>query len=123
MNWREVVELASSLPGVEEGAAYGAPALKVRGKLIACQPANARTRDDGRVLVLFNVGLEERAALVEAEPELFFFNDHFRDYPAVLVRLPGVTPDRIRPYLERSWRLRAPKRAVAAFDAARATRT
>lgn len=116
MTWEDVVALASELPGVEESTAYGAPALKVRGKLIACQPANAATRDGGRVAVLFNVGLDERAALIEAEPELFFSNDHFRDYPAVLVRLPNAAPDRLRPYLERSWRLRAPKRLVRARD-------
>jgi hypothetical protein len=117
MTWIDVVALASELPGVEQSTAYGAPALKVGGKLIACQPANLQTRDGGRVVVLFDVELDERATLVEAEPELFFFNDHFRNYPAVLVRLPDADPERLRPYLERSWRLRAPKRLVRARDA------
>ena len=103
---------------MEESVTYNAaPALKVGGKLIACQPADQAVRDGGRVLVLFNVELEERAALVEAEPEVFFFNAHFRDYPAVLVRLPAVGPERIHPYLERSWRKRAPKRLLRAFEA------
>ena len=60
MTWTDVVALAAELPGVEQSTSYGAPALKVGGKLIACQPANVRTRDDGRVLVLFDVELAPR---------------------------------------------------------------
>lgn len=117
MTWDDVRALALALPGVEESISYGAPSLKVAGKLIACQPANGATRDDGRVLVLFDVSPDERAALVEAEPAVFFFNDHFRDYATVLVRLPTTQPARILPYLERSWRRRASKRLVRALEA------
>ena len=112
MTFDEVRRLALDLPGVTEATSYGAPAFKVAGKLLACQPANPRLRDDGRTLVLLDVEVEERAMLVEADPAAFFFTDHYRDYPSVLVRLPAVTPERLRPYLERSWRLRAPKRLL-----------
>jgi hypothetical protein len=113
-SWEEVRAFALALPGVEESSSHNdAPALKVRGKLIACQPADRQVRDGGRVLVLMDVPLDERAALIEAEPDVFFANDHFRDYPAVLVRLPATDLDRIRPYLERSWRRRAPRRLQA----------
>jgi hypothetical protein len=117
MTWEELRALALSFPGAEEGTSYGAPAVKVGGKNFVCQPANVATRDDGRVAVVFDVELEERAALVEAEPEVFFFNDHFRSYPAVLVRLPATDAQRLRPYLERSWRRQAPKRMLAALKA------
>ena len=118
MTFEDVRRLALSLPGVEESTSYGAPAFKVGGKLLACQPANVRTRDDGRTLVLFDVSVDERAMLVEAEPAAFFFNDHFREYPAVLVRLPAVTAAQVRPYLARSWKLRAPKRLLRECEAA-----
>ena len=118
MTWDEVRAFALSLPGVEEAPTHNdAPALKLAGKLIACQPADRRVRDDGRVLVLMDVPLDERAVLIEAEPDVFFSNDHFRDYPAVLVRLPATNLQRIRPYLERSWRKRAPKRLLRALEA------
>ena len=118
MTFEDLRRLALSLPGVEESTSYGAPAFKVGGKLLACQPANVRTRDNGRTLVLFDVSVDERAMLVEADPAAFFFNDHFRDYPAVLVRLPEVTAEQVRPYLARSWKLRAPKRLVRECEAA-----
>lgn len=35
-----VRDIGLTLPGVEEGTAYGFPALKVHGKLLACVPAN-----------------------------------------------------------------------------------
>lgn len=109
--WEEVRAFMLGLPGVEESTTHNdAPALKLKGKLLACQPSDRTVRDDGRVLVLMDVPLDERAVLIEAEPQVFFANDHFRDYPAVLVRLPATDFERIRPYLERSWRRRAPKR-------------
>ncbi len=117
MTWDGVRALALSFPGVEEATSYGAPAFKVGGKLLACQPSNPRLRDGGRTLVLFDVSLEEREMLMQGEPEAFFFTDHYRDYPAVLVRLPALAPERLRPYLERRWRRVAPKRLVKAFDA------
>jgi hypothetical protein len=104
--------MALALPGVEDGTSYGAPALKVGGKTFSSQPANRALADGGRVLVVYDVSPDEREALVAQEPEAFFFTDHFRDYPAVLVRLAETTPDRLRPYLERSWRARAPKRLL-----------
>jgi hypothetical protein len=110
MTFEEVRRLALSLPGVTEATSYGAPAFRLGKKLLACQPANPRLRDDGRVLVLMDVDLDERDELVRQEPDAFFFTDHYRGYPAVLVRLPAIAPERLRPYLERSWRLRAPKR-------------
>ena len=84
------------------------------GKTFSSQPANRALADGGRVLVVYDVSPDEREALVAQEPEAFFFTDHFRDYPAVLVRLAETTPDRLRPYLERSWRRRAPKRLLKA---------
>ena len=110
MTFDDVRALALALPGVEESTTYGAPAFKVAGKLLCCQPANPALRDDGRVLVVRDVEPEERALLVEEEPDAFFFTDHYADYPLVLVRLPHIGPDRLRPYLERSWRAHAPKR-------------
>ena len=117
MTWDDVRALALAFPGVVEDVTHNAaPAFKINGKLLACQPSDRAVRDDGRVLVLMDVELEERAALIETEPDVFFASEHFRNYPAVLVRLPATRPERIRPYLERSWRRRAPKRLLRALE-------
>jgi hypothetical protein len=103
-----VIRIGRELPGVEEGTSYGTPALKVRGKLLA------RLREDGDLVI--RVEPEVRAILLDARPEAFFITDHYRDYPAVLVRLSKVRHYELRELLEAAWRRYAPKRLVASRD-------
>jgi hypothetical protein len=103
MTFDDVRAIAMALPGVEEGTHYGTPSFKVKGK------AFCRLREDGQSLVLFDVPIEEREVMIEAEPEIYYFTDHYRNWPAVLARLPAATPDHVRGYLERAWRKRAPR--------------
>lgn len=73
-------DLALTFPGVEEGTSYGTPALKVKKKFMA------RLREDGDS-VAFRLGFDEREILMRAKPEVFYITDHYRAYPAVLLRL------------------------------------
>jgi hypothetical protein len=81
----------------------------VRGKLLA------RLKEDASTLVL-RVTFVVRDHLWRPAPETFFFTDHYRDYPAVLVRLESADPDVIEQLLEDAWRAAAPKRLVAAYE-------
>ena len=45
-----VRKIGLALPGVEESTAYSSPALKVRGKLLACVPAH-RSAETGSLMV------------------------------------------------------------------------
>ena len=47
----------------------------------------ARLKEDGDSLVMPGVPQDERDMLVESQPKLFYFTDHYRDYPMVLIRL------------------------------------
>lgn len=73
------------LPAVEESTSYGTPAFKVRKKLFA------RLREEGDILVV-KVDRDERAALIESEPEIYFTTPHYENYGYVLVR-PGADGD------------------------------
>ena len=106
--WETAKAFALALPGVEEGTSFGTPSLRVRGKFLA------RLREEGGLVLKIN--LYERDLLLEMEPELFYVIDHYRDYPAVLVRLTAITPERLRQAVEDSWRFVAPPRLVAEFD-------
>jgi hypothetical protein len=55
--------------------------------------------------------------LVESRPELFYFTDHYRDYPMVLIRLSKAKRSHVEPLLLRHWRTLASKAAVKAYDA------
>ena len=82
--------------GVEESTAYGSPALKVHGKLLACLPTH-RSAEPGSLAV--RVGFDDRAELLAAAPNVYYVTDHYLNYSAVLVRLSRVTPDVLRDLL------------------------
>ena len=109
-DWDHVVALAQDeLPEVEISTSYGTPALKVRKKLFA------RLREDSEHLVLF-VDFMEREALVQSSPDVFKVTPHYADWPMVLVHLASVDPQELRELVVESWRRRAPKTVVAAYD-------
>jgi hypothetical protein len=54
--------------------------------------------------------------LVERLPDTFYFTDHYRDYPMVLIRLSRAKRAAVEPLLRRHWRTLALKAAVREFD-------
>jgi hypothetical protein len=102
----------AKLPGVEEALSYGQPSLKVGGKFLA------RVREPD-VLVLRCV-LEEKDFLMQMNPDVYFETDHYKGWPAVLIRLSKIDDAELADRLEIAWRMQAPKKATAR-DAARAT--
>jgi hypothetical protein len=96
INFDTVRKIGLALPGVEESTAYGSPALKVRGKLLACVPAH-RSAEPGSLVV--RVGIDDRAELLAAAPDVYYVTDHYLNYSAVLVRMSRVTPDVLRDLL------------------------
>jgi hypothetical protein len=110
MTFDEVRKLALTWPEVEDGTSYGTSALKVRKKLMA------RLREDGDSMVMPGVPSEERDMLVESQPKVFYFTDHYRNYPMVLIRLSKAKRATVEPLLRRQWRALASKKAVRQFD-------
>nr|WP_276543126.1 MmcQ/YjbR family DNA-binding protein [Bradyrhizobium elkanii] len=98
-------------PEVEDGSSYGTPALKVRNKMLV------RLKEDGDSLVMPGVPPDERDMLVEHQPKVFYFTDHYRDYPTVLIRLTKAKRAAVEPLLRRRWRTLASKKAVRDTDA------
>ena len=60
---------------------------------------------------------EEKQVLLAAEPEKFFTEPHYNGYPAVLVRLAAIENDELAELITDAWRIRAPRRLQAEFDA------
>lgn len=89
------------LPGVEESTMYGAPALKVRGKLVACM-ASHKSAEPGSLVV--RIDFEQREELVAAEPDTYYLTDHYVGYPSVLVRLSRIRADALADLLRSAWR-------------------
>jgi hypothetical protein len=109
MTFEDVRKIALVWPEVEDSTSYGTPALKVRKKLLV------RLREDGDSLVMPGVPRDERDMLVESQPKVFYFTDHYRDYSIVLIRLSAAKRADVEPLLRRQWRALASKKAIAAL--------
>jgi hypothetical protein len=96
INFERVRKIGLTLPSVEVSTAWGAPALKVRGKLLACVPTHRSAEPNSLVV---RVGFDDRAELLAAAPDIYYVTDHYLGYTAVLVRLSRVTPDVLRDLL------------------------
>ena len=80
--------------------AYGVPALKVGGQLLACVPANRSAEPNSLVV---HVSFDDRAGLLAEAPEVYYVADHYAGYEAVLVRLPRVDRGVVRDLLGMSY--------------------
>ncbi len=98
---------ASHLPDIEEGTSYGTFALKVRGKSFC------RLKDSETLVLL--CPMEEKEFLLAAAPDIYFETDHYRGWPALLVRLAAISDDELSRRLEAAWLGKAPKRLAQAF--------
>jgi len=90
--------LLLELPNVAEGRSYGMPSFLLNGRFLA------RFRDDDTVLVLQLATINERDVLMELDPRAFFFTEHYRNYPAVLVRLAEVARPLLIDVVTEAWR-------------------
>ena len=98
MTFDDVRKITLAWPEVEDGTSYGTPALKVRKKMLV------RLKEDGDSLVMPGVPKDEREMLVESQPKVFYFTDHYRDYPMALIRLSKAKHATVEPLLRRQWR-------------------
>jgi hypothetical protein len=76
-----------------------------------------RTEAEGGLAIRCDV--VDREILLQADPDAFFLTDHYRNYPMILVRLDKVMPAALPDIIERAWRMVAPSKMVAAYDAAK----
>ena len=100
IDFDQVRKIALEWPEVEEGTTYGTPALKVRGKLLACIPTNRAAEPDSLAV---SVSFERRDELLATDPDVYYLKDHYRDYPVVLVRLSRIHVDALRDLLWMGW--------------------
>jgi len=97
MTFEKVRQAALKLPDVEERGAYG-----LRGFSVKKQPFLIfREQLDA---VVFRATFDQRDAMIEEDPETFFTNDHYRNYPWVLVRLKKLRAPVLAVLLEMAWK-------------------
>lgn len=104
-DWDAVVAFALTLPETEMSTSYGAPAVKVNGKLLV---SLSREPDSFHVIA----GHDEKAILLETDPDTFWQTPHYEGWAGLLVRYGSADPDRVRRVISRAWwdRLKAAQR-------------
>ncbi|MFD0632902.1 MmcQ/YjbR family DNA-binding protein [Catenulispora yoronensis] len=105
--------LAASLPEAEDQSEPESLAIRLRGKLFAWSYLERVDGTGPRVpqldVLAVQCAHEEKEALISARPDAFFTTEHYRGYPAVLVRLAEIDDDELRTLLVAAWRMRATK--------------
>ena len=71
------------------------------------------------VIAIRTAGLEDKEMLIATDPEKFFTEPHYNNFPAVLVRLANVEVEELEELIVEGWRCQAPKTLVQEFDAGR----
>jgi hypothetical protein len=107
----DVRRIALSLPETIEKPWFGTPGFRVKDKGFL----RIRSEAEGG-LVVFVADLGEKEALLASEPDKFFTTPHYDGYPTVLVNLPAIDEDELAELITDSWRLRAPKRVLKAYE-------
>jgi hypothetical protein len=93
LTFSAVEAIGRALPGVEVATMYGQPALKVRGRMLACIASHKSAEPDSLVVMM---DFADRDALLEDDPGTYYVKDHYRPYPCVVVRLSRVDLDALR---------------------------
>lgn len=96
-----------TLPGTSEEICYGTPGFYVQKKLLT------RLWENGVVLVVY---VEDRDKWMQAEPEIYFITDHYRNHPYMLVHLDKIDPEELKKLLTECWMQRASKNLVKEFQ-------
>lgn len=107
MTYDDVRRIVLALPGVEERPSYGTPALFAGKKLLV------RLKEDGKDIVL-RMPVEQKAFLIEADPDTFYETDHYKGWPAVLARLDRLDEATVRTLTARQWRASVSKAVLKA---------
>ncbi|MCC5993354.1 MAG: hypothetical protein JJT99_12625 [Rhodobacteraceae bacterium] len=106
--WIDEIYHELRLPGVTKGTFMGRPALLHRGRSII------GSKDGENLVVLCPPEIKEM--LMDAEPARYFLTDHYKGYPAVLIRPNRIDKAHLRLRIEAAWRMHATMRQLSEFD-------
>ncbi len=111
ITYDDVRTIALGLPGSFEQESYGGqPSWRTKPRMFTW------IRDDPEALVVWVESVEDKTALIETDPTVFFTTSHYDGHPIVLVHLEAVDLDEAIELITESWRLRAPRTVVKKWD-------
>lgn len=115
--------LAMALPETDFRQSHGSPGWRVGGEKSGKFFAYVSVRhhgEDAVALLVKTSGPDEMAALIDAEPDIYYRPAYYGASGWIALRLdrPGVDWDHVGDWLAKSWRAVAPKRLTRMMDLA-----
>lgn len=101
ITFETVRRIGLTMPQVERGTAYGSPAIKVHGKLLACIAVHKSAEPNSLAV---RIAFEDRAVLLKTDPDVYYLTPHYVDYPAILARLSRLDVDQLKDLLAMAYR-------------------
>ena len=86
-------KIALAIPGSKEVLWFRKPAVFLHDQFLT------KVHDKEEAMTLRVSSMEMRDMMLEAEPELFYITDHYRNFPFVLARLSALTPKTLKEIL------------------------
>lgn len=111
----DVRSIAAELPGAVEGMDRFGFSVMVKGKAKGflwtwaerIHPKKARVINEGVIAVVVP-NLLAKEMILESNPEVFFTEDHYNGFSAVLVHLDKISAEDLRPLIIEAWKCKAP---------------
>ncbi|MBN1091666.1 MmcQ/YjbR family DNA-binding protein [Blastococcus sp. TML/M2B] len=122
VSWDDVARACLALPATTEAvSASGRRRWLVRGKtFVRERPLHRKDLDElgasapeGPVLVAYVPDEGAKAALLAAEPDVWFTTAHFDGLPALMCRLDAVDGEALTELVAEAWASRAPRGLLA----------
>jgi hypothetical protein len=87
IDFEVVRSIGAVLPDVKDASGRRGAALKIKGKLLACEAIHKSAEPNS---LMVRISLKRRKALLAQNAEAYYLTDHYAPYPAVLVRLSRI---------------------------------
>lgn len=121
--WDDVERFALALPEVTEGTRMGGRVWRIRDKAFVWdRPLRRKDLEElgpdarpGPIVGVHTETVDDQQALVQGEPDYCFMTTHFTGFPAVLIQLDAIPPERLRELIIDSWLKDAPKRLAKEY--------
>jgi hypothetical protein len=86
-------KIALAIPGSKEVLWFRKPAVFLHDQFLT------KVHDKEEAMTFRVSSMEMRDMMLEAEPELFYITDHYRNFPFILARLSALTPKTLKEIL------------------------